>query len=67
LPCFEVANQIPAWQQAIAGQVSPAELRKQFVYAHGIALSAVGRVGQCLLAVNPKNWQAKLGGLKALD
>jgi DNA sulfur modification protein DndB len=63
----EVANQIPAWQQAIAGQVSPAELRKQFVHTHGIALAAVGRVGQSLLAVSPKNWQARLAGLKSLD
>ncbi len=62
-----VANQIPAWQQAIAGQVSPAELRKQFVHAHGIALAAIGRVGQSLLAVNPKNWQTRLAGLKSLD
>ena len=63
----EVAKQIPAWQQAVAGQISPAELRRQFVHAHGIALAALGRVGQSLLAVSPKNWQTKLRGLKTLD
>ena len=63
----EVAKQIPAWEQAVAGQVSPAELRRQFVHAHGIALAALGRVGQSLLAVSPKNWQTRLRGLKTLD
>ena len=63
----EVAKQIPAWQQAVAGQTSPAELRKQFVHAHGIALAALGRVGQSLLLGSPKNWPTKLRGLKTLD
>ena len=33
----------------------------------GHHLAAVGRVGQSLLAVSPKNWQTKLAGLKSLD
>jgi DNA sulfur modification protein DndB len=62
-----VAEQIPAWQQAIEGQFSPSDLRKQYVHAHGIALAALARVGQSLLAGSSKNWQTKLRGLKTLD
>ena len=63
----EVARQIPAWEQAIAGRTSPAELRRQFVHAHGIGLAALGRVGQSLLIGSPKDWQKRLRGLKTLD
>ncbi len=63
----EVAAQIPAWREAVSGQISPADLRRQYVHAHGIALAAMGRVGQSLLAANPKTWEARLGGLKTLD
>lgn len=63
----EVAKQIPAWQRAVAGEVSPADLRKQFVHAHGIALAALGRVGQSLLAVGEKSWKTRLAGLGTLD
>jgi len=63
----EVAKQIPAWQQAVAGQISPAELRRQFVHVHGIALASLGRVGQSLLTGSAKDWRKKLGALKTLD
>jgi DNA sulfur modification protein DndB len=63
----EVAKHIVDWRQAVHGQVSPAELRKQYVHSHGIALAALGRVGRTLLAEGTKRWRGKLRGLKTLD
>lgn len=63
----QVAQQIPAWQQAVEGHTNPSDLRKRYVHAHGIALAALGRVGQSLLIEHPKDWQVRLRGLSTLD
>lgn len=63
----EVARLIPAWQQAVAGEASPAELRKGFIHSHGIALAALGRVGQTLLVADQRHWKSSLRGLRELD
>jgi DNA sulfur modification protein DndB len=63
----EVAKQIPDWQEAKEGNVSPAELRKNFVHAHAIALAALARMGRALVAKYPTSWQSKLKALKTLD
>jgi DNA sulfur modification protein DndB len=63
----EVAKRIPAWEQAVSGKVSPAELRKNFIHSHAIALAALGRVGQSLLAVDRRHWKSRLQPLRDLD
>jgi len=63
----EVAKRIPDWSRAIVGRASPAELRKNFIHAHGLALAALARAGRALLKRHPKTWQKKLGRLKSLD
>jgi DNA sulfur modification protein DndB len=63
----EVAKQIPDWHRARSGEVSPGELRKKYVHAHGIALAALGRAGQTLFERYPKTWQRKLRRLATLD
>ena len=45
----EVSKLIPDWHRAKAGEVSPAELRKNFVHAHAIALAALARAGKSLI------------------
>lgn len=63
----EIARQIPAWQQAVKGEVSPAELRKNFIHSHAIALAALGRVGHGLLAIDQRHWKSSLQSLRQLD
>jgi DNA sulfur modification protein DndB len=63
----EVAEQIPAWQQARAGEVSPAELRSRFIHAHALALAALARAGRGLLEKYPGSWKQKLRSLRNLD
>lgn len=63
----EVAKQIPAWQQARAGETSPAELRRRYIHAHALALAALARAGSALLEKYPGSWKQKLRALKSLE
>jgi DNA sulfur modification protein DndB len=63
----EVSKNIPEWEMAQRKEVSSAELRKNTVHAHGIALHALGMAGADLIASFPKNWKTKLSGLKTID
>jgi DNA sulfur modification protein DndB len=63
----EVASHIPHWRDAKARKANPAELRKETIHAHGIALAALGRVGRDLLETNPKDWNRRLKALRTLN
>lgn len=63
----EVAKCVPDWTRATTGKTSPAELRKNYVHAHGIALAALARAGRTLLEKRPKTWRRDLARLKSLD
>jgi DNA sulfur modification protein DndB len=63
----EVAKHVPEWQMAQAKKVSTAELRRDFVHAHGIALHTLGIVGHDLIAADPKRWKERLRALEKVD
>ncbi|MDB4368529.1 DNA sulfur modification protein DndB [bacterium] len=63
----EVGKNIPDWQMAVDKKVSCADLRKDCIHSHGIALQAIGNAGAALLAEEPKRWKAKLKNLNKLD
>jgi DNA sulfur modification protein DndB len=63
----EVARYIPDWQQARERKVSPAELRRDYVHAHTLALAALGRVGCDLLDRHPRAWKQRLAPLATLN
>ena len=52
---------------AVDKKVSCAELRRDYIHSHGIALQALGRAGAALLAEEPRRWKAKLKNLKKID
>lgn len=62
-----VSEQIPDWGRARSREVSTAELRQEFVHAHGVMLQALGIAGAALIAAHPKSWRTKLRGLSAID
>jgi len=47
--------------------VSPAQLRQDYVHAHGIGLQALGLLGRALLTEEPEQWQEKIKELKNFD
>ena len=63
----EVGKNIPDWQMAVDKKVSCADLRRDYIHSHGIALQALGNAGAALLAEEPKRWKSKLKNLKNLD
>ena len=63
----EVCKHIPEWKLAHERKVSAAELRRDYIHAHGLALHALGLLGHDLIATAPKNWQGRLRALEKVD
>ena len=62
-----VAQQIPDWDRAKRGEVSPADLRRDSVHAHALALAALARVGKELVGDERHDWEKRLRSLRTLD
>lgn len=64
-----VARQFPEWSQVRDRVVSAGEVRRDFVHSHGIALHALGKVGNALLreSPDPTRWERRLTKLQSLD
>lgn len=63
----EVGKNIPDWQLAVKRTTSCAELRRDYVHAHGIAIQALGVSGAALVAEEPKQWKKRLTALRKID
>jgi DNA sulfur modification protein DndB len=63
----EVAKYIPEWELAVTGKVAAAELRRDFIHAHGLALHALGIMGAALIASEPRKWKERLRPLAKID
>lgn len=62
-----VGKNMPDWKAVAEGSVSAAELRRDYVHVHGVALQAIAIAGAALIANHPKTWQKKLAKLKQVD
>ena len=62
-----VARQIPDWQLAKERKVSTADLRRDYIHAHTLALTGLGRAGNTLLQAHPGDWKPQLEKLRTLD
>lgn len=63
----EVQKNIPEWQLASQRKVAPAELRRDFIHSHGLALHALGIAGAAVICEYPKAWKERLSRLKKID
>jgi DNA sulfur modification protein DndB len=63
----EVARYLPEWNAVREGNVSSGEIRQSYIHSHGIALHALGRVGNALLTEFPDSWREKLQPLETID
>jgi len=63
----EVSKIIPEWELLIKNEVSSHELRRDYIHAHGVALHALGIVGNALIAQYPEIWKKQLLKLKNID
>ena len=62
----EVARHIPEWTLVRERRLPAGEVRQSFIHSHGIALHAIGRVGNALLSAD-KPWKKILGALEQID
>ncbi len=63
----EVSRHIPDWVLAKDRRISAADLRRDFIHAHTLALAALARVGNQLLTSHHKDWKTRLKPLDSLD
>ncbi|MFF4198840.1 DNA sulfur modification protein DndB [Nonomuraea sp. NPDC001831] len=60
---------IPDWREVRGRALSAAEMRKQYLHTHGIALHALGLLGNTLLreSLDPEEWKPRLAPLQDVD
>jgi DNA sulfur modification protein DndB len=63
----EVAKYIADWTLVKERKVSAADLRRDYIHAHTLALAALARAGSDLLRSYPRDWKQKLARLSSLD
>jgi DNA sulfur modification protein DndB len=62
-----VTDEMPDWQAAARLALNPAELRRDMVHAHGLALEALAVAGARLLQAYPERWRDRVSGLRSID
>ncbi|MFD5753957.1 DNA sulfur modification protein DndB [Streptomyces mirabilis] len=64
-----VDTALPEWAMVRGKQLSAQEMRRDFIHSHGIALHALGRIGNSLLrdSVKATGWKKRLAPLKDVD
>jgi DNA sulfur modification protein DndB len=63
----EVGKHMSDWQLAAQRTVSSAELRRDYIHAHGVALQALAMAGSELIKRSPQKWPEKLRALSKID
>ena len=63
----EVARHFPEWQRVRERKLTAGDVRRDFIHSHGIALQALGRIGNVLLREKPQGWKPALRLLKNVD
>ena len=63
----EVSKHMQDWQLALARKVSAADLRRDYIHSHTLALSALARAGNALLLKHRRAWKSKLRKLRTID
>jgi DNA sulfur modification protein DndB len=60
---------VPEWGMVRQRELAAPEVRKDYIHSHGIALHALGRIGNSLLrdSESPQLWHSKLKRLTSVD
>jgi DNA sulfur modification protein DndB len=63
----EVAKYLPEWQMVRDGKVTSGEIRQDFIHSHGIALHALGHVGNYLIRTYEDDWKTRLKSIRKIN
>ncbi|MFI8308134.1 DNA sulfur modification protein DndB [Streptomyces sp. NPDC085927] len=60
---------LPEWEMVRTRELSAQEMRRDFIHSHGIALHALGRIGNSILRQTTPDatWQQRIAPLKSVD
>lgn len=62
-----LTEQMADWRLAAKRQITSAELRRDYIHSHGVALHAIGIAGGQLLSEEPKRWKPRLSPMGEVD
>ncbi|PGN04335.1 DNA sulfur modification protein DndB [Priestia megaterium] len=62
-----LCDSIVEWNMVFQKQLTPRELRANFIVGHGVFIEAVGLVGQYLRKHHPKDWESYIKRLSKID
>jgi len=62
-----LTDNIEEWNMVLRRELSPKELRMNFIVGHGVFLEAIGVVGNYLRTFQNENWQDYIKKLKQID
>ena len=63
----EVAKHMTDWNSAKEGNVKAAQLRKQYIHAHGLMLHILGIIGADLIQSHPDDWENRISKISEID
>ncbi len=62
-----VSNHLPEWKLVRRSEIPASEVRQDLIHTHGVALQALGRVGNDLLRNHSKDWKKRLAGIEKIN
>ncbi|MDV2884683.1 DNA sulfur modification protein DndB [Alkalihalophilus pseudofirmus] len=62
-----LTGSITEWKQVLNKELTPRELRANYIIAHGVFLEAIGFVGNYLYYNNPSDWKKYITKLASID
>jgi len=63
----ELCESMTEWKQVINKELSPSELRSNYINAHGVFLEAIGLIGNYLYNNHPTDWKGFVKDLAKID
>nr|WP_059104577.1 DNA sulfur modification protein DndB [Shouchella shacheensis] len=63
----ELINSMQEWNLVLNKELTPRELRANFINGHGVFLEAIGVIGHYLYQFHPSDWQAYVKRLSTID
>jgi DNA sulfur modification protein DndB len=62
-----VISHMPDWQRVATREVAAAELRRDYIHAHGVAAQAIAIAGRQLIQAAPNDWMKRLSKIRDID
>jgi len=64
---IHLCDSMTEWKQVFKKELSPSELRTNYINAHGVFLEAIGLIGNYLYHNHPTDWQQYVKKLSKID